>query len=181
MRALLDEGLSAIADTSSSGLVLALAGAAAGLAAVGTAADYRMEHKAPDTRDAPLHDLTANKVYPADVYTRPDWYLAGHSSDWEAWSKIARTHNKPERRVWMYRAVPRGVRVINPGDWVAITKAYACDHSRADDPANDMAVIAARTEANKLFTDGNSFQEWGYTGPMIKGQVVVRPRRKRAT
>lgn len=181
MRALLEEGLAAISMEPGPrhGVLAALGAAAAGLAALGTATDYRMQHTAPDARDAPLHDLTANKVYPADIYERPDWYLPGHASDWDAWSKIRRAHGRPSVRVWMYRAVPKGVRAINTGDWVSLTRAYARDHSRADDSANDMAVITASAQADQLFTDGNSFQEWGYVGPPVKGQVVVRPRRKK--
>jgi hypothetical protein len=78
----------------------------------------------------------------------------------------------------MYRSVPRGVLTFNPGDWVAITKAYARDHGRhGSDPGLDMPVIAARVSASRLFTSGDSYQEWGYDGPPLEGRVVFRPRK----
>lgn len=138
--------------------------------------DYRIQHQAPGSEGAPLYDLTGNGVYPSDVYDRPDFYLAGHRSDWEAVAKIRASREKPDRRVWIYRAVPKGVLVISPGDWVAITKDYARDHGKARDPADDMPVIAARVMASQIFTIGD-IQEWGYEGPPLKGRVVFRPRK----
>lgn len=141
--------------------------------------DYRMQHRAPD-RDsgAPLFDLTGNGIYPSDFYDRPDWYPAGHDSDGDALGIIYRVRGRPEARLWMYRAVPRGILTFNPGDWVAITKAYARDHGRhGSDPGLDMPVIAARVSAARLFTAGDSYQEWGYDGPPLEGHVVFRPRK----
>jgi len=138
---------------------------------------YRIAHGAPGLEGAPLWDLTQNGVYPADVYSRPDWYLHGHESDWDAWHRIRSSRNKPEKRWPIFRAVPKGVRVINPGDWIAITREYAKDHARANRPEDDMVVIEARAPASSLFTSGDSLQEWGYTGPALAARVVVRGRR----
>jgi hypothetical protein len=144
------------------------------------APDYRVPHRPPDASSgAPLHDLTGNLIYPADFYDHPDWYLTGHDSDQEALSEIWRVRGRPEARVQIYRAVPRGVKIIQPGDWVAITKSYARDHGRhGSDSTEDMPVITARVQARDLYTQGDSFQEWGYNGPgPVTGQVVFRPGR----
>jgi len=146
--------------------------------------DYRMQHRPPDaSTGAPLHDVTGNDVYPADFYERPDWYLAHHKSDWEAIGKISFARGKPEHRIWIYRSVPRGVRLIHPGDWVAITKSYARDEGRhPTDSSEDMEVLTARVRAKDIHTAGDSFQEWGYNGPeVLKGTIVFRPRKKRAS
>lgn len=142
--------------------------------------DYRMSHQAPDAESgSPLFDVTLNGTYPKDFYDRPDWYLTGHESDWEAVGVINASRNKPDRRLWIYRAVPKGVLTINTGDWVTTTKSYARDHGKhGSDSSQDMPVIAARVYARDLFTSGDSLQEWGYMGPALKGTVVFRPRKK---
>ena len=142
--------------------------------------DYRMSHQAPDAESgSPLYDVTLNGTYPRDFYDRPSWYLSGHDSDWEAIGIIRASLNKPDRRLWIYRAVPRGVRNFNTGDWVSITKSYARDHGRhPTDTEQDMPVLAARVYAHDLYTSGDSLQEWGYVGPTKEGLVVFRPRKK---
>jgi hypothetical protein len=136
-------------------------------------ASYRIQHQAPGKEGAPLYDVTANEVYPKDFYARSFEYHPGHRSDGDAVDKIFDSRDKPDRKVWIYRAVPKGVLTIYPGDWVAITKAYAVDHGKG----SDMNVIVARVLASEIFTEGDSFQEWGYVGPEIPGRVVHRPRK----
>lgn len=50
---------------------------------------------------------------------------------------------------------------INPGDWVTITRGYAVEHGR-DNLRNQYRIISKVVPAKHLFTDGNSFTEWGY-------------------
>ena len=140
--------------------------------------DYRMQHRPAGLEGAPLHDLTANEVFPKGFYQRPDLYPAYHSSDGEAVSKIFESRGRPDRLVWIYRAVPRGVRIIAPGDWVSITKSYARDEGRhPSKPSEDMEVLAAKVRAKDIHTSGDSIQEWGYNGSAgVKGTVVFRPR-----
>jgi hypothetical protein len=143
--------------------------------------DYRMQHRPAGLEGAPLHDVTANGVLPKDFYQRPHEYPAHHSSDGEAVSKIFEARGRPDRSVWIYRAVPRGVRIIAPGDWVAITKSYARDEGRhPSKPSEDMEVITAKVRAKDIHTSGDSIQEWGYNGSAgVKGTVVFRPRREK--
>jgi hypothetical protein len=140
---------------------------------------YRGSHTAPTSEGAPLYDLAFNSVYPPDVYEHPEWYAPSHSSDAEAWSIIRRSYYKPDRFVTIYRAVPKGVRFIHPGDWVAITKSYARDHARSNDPSElDMLVVSARVRARQIYTGGDSYQEWGYVGEQpVRATVVFRPRK----
>jgi hypothetical protein len=130
-------------------------------------------HEAPGDEGAPIHDLTFNGVFPPEVYDRPDWYAAGHPSDAQAWGVVSASRGKPARRVVVYRAVPKGTRYINPGDWVAITKRYAIDHARSE--GGDMVVISTRVRAREIFTLGDSLQEWGFGGDApVRATVVYR-------
>jgi hypothetical protein len=146
--------------------------------------DYRTQHRPPDADyGAPLHDLTANGIYPKDVYVRPDWYSGGEADFWTAFDVVARRRGRPDARLWIFRAMPCEVkpRVINQGDWVTTVRSYARQHAKGPTPEKDMCVIAARTEARCLHTDGNSLFEWGYNCPVpLKGQITHRPRRRKS-
>lgn len=147
--------------------------------------DYRMEHQAPDAdTGAPLHDLTANAVYPRDVYETLWQYRAGDDDfDYAAEDVVRRYRGKPEARAVICRAVPKGVKTINPGDWVSIVQGYARQHGRhGSDPSRDMPVICARVRACEIHTAGDSLLEWGYNGPEPRRTwVAFRPRKPLTT
>ncbi len=112
-----------------------------------------------------VSDLTANEVYPPDVYSTLRHYRTGDDAlDRVAEALVRRYRGKPAAIVRIWRAVPRGVRTINSGDWVTIVEGYALQHAMADDPADDMPVIHADVPAGVVFTNGDSLLEWGYAG-----------------
>lgn len=125
---------------------------------------YRLQHTAPDRYSGcPLYDLNANGIYPCDVYLRPHHYFDRNPHDHASWRVIAAARCQPSKRVTVYRAVPPGIRTINPGDWVALAKGYARDHAiDLMGPGQDGVVISMSVLALDLFTDGNSLNEWGY-------------------
>jgi hypothetical protein len=127
--------------------------------------DYRGAHRAPGRRNgAPMFDLTANGVYPCDVYTHPRYYL-DPSSPWdrESWRAVERVRCAPAALVTIYRAVPSGAAVINPGDWVTPSRSYAKQHAiDLLGPGADGVVLSIRTSAATLFTNGNSINAWGF-------------------
>jgi hypothetical protein len=51
--------------------------------------------------------------------------------------------------------------VINNGDWVTLSKQYAKEHGEGA-LNGKYKVISKKVPARKLFTDGNSIQEFGY-------------------
>lgn len=129
--------------------------------------DYYMQHR-PAMRDndegtsAPLHDLT--KVYPKDVYEKPDWYnMKGELDDYVAFSKARRLKDKPYQLVKIYRAVPKSLKnaKINKGDWVTINEDYARQHGKSN-INGPYKIISDFVLAGEIFTDGNSINEWGY-------------------
>jgi hypothetical protein len=129
-------------------------------------AEYRMQHRAPGPDDAPMHDLTANGVFPEDVYTHPHYYFHDSERDSDSYWKVIKYRNKPEAMVQVYRAAPVGT--LNPGDWVTPNKAYARDEGKhPTDPSKDMPVWSHRVPADCLHCDGNSLSEWGYNGPHV--------------
>lgn len=48
---------------------------------------------------------------------------------------------------------------INPGDWVTLSKKYAKDHMEGE---KDWKVVSKKVKASELYTDGNSWDEWGW-------------------
>jgi hypothetical protein len=109
-----------------------------------------------------------NGVYPADVYTRPDWYESGEGL--QEMHKIMRLRGRPDAFAWIFRAVPSDVagplegrvsRLITPGEWVTTSKKYAQEHG--DSALNgEYVVVARRVRARDIYTEGNSIFEWGY-------------------
>lgn len=134
--------------------------------------DYQGAHRPPDrSYGAPLHDLTI--LYPPDVYENITQYMSDLSQK-NAAMKVLSYRDKPEQLVDVYRAVPKGIGMINPGDWVALTKEYAKLHAaHPNDPSEDLDVISGRVKAKDLYNDGNSMEEWGYQGfkPVVASKV----------
>jgi len=140
--------------------------------------DYRGAHTAPDHESgSPIYDVTLNGTYPADFYSPEGmrYYGTGDTSDWEAYDKIRSLQGKPDRGVWVYRAIPWEKRSyhdvsakhINSGDWVAITRQYAIEHGNATLGGN-FAIAVRKVPARELFTSGDSFQEWGWDDSVTK-------------
>lgn len=141
---------------------------------------YRMSHGAPGPDGAPLHDLTANSVFPPDVYETLRYYqfhagdARGRAQEAEAERILRAVRGRPDMPVTIYRSLPRGLTTINPGDWVTIVRDYAVMHGmHADDETQDWPVVAATVPAGTVHTNGDSLQEWGYNGPApVQGRVV---------
>lgn len=126
-----------------------------------TVEEHQGAHAAPDQRDAPLWDLTGGKIYPDDVYLFGQrYYGIGDGSDSRAWNIASAYHNRPLRRITIYRAVPKGLKGVKilPGDWVTIDRRYATQHGRSN-LRNEYRVISKLVQAGDLFTDGNSIME----------------------
>ena len=128
---------------------------------------YEGFHNAPTRENgAPLSDLTGNGIYPADVYSKKGQYLygTGHRDglDAEAHKLIVSLQGKPNAVVKVYRSIPKNVEGgINPGDWVTPFKQYAIDHGIGN-LNNDFKIVSLDAKASDLFTEGNSWLEWGY-------------------
>ena len=72
-------------------------------------ADYMGQHQAPDRENgAPLHELTANGIYPDDIYASNALEMYGFGGDFsaEALSIASSAKGKPKKQIKIYRAVP---------------------------------------------------------------------------
>ena len=131
---------------------------------------YHGSHEAPDKEGgAPMHDVTANGIYPHDFYSHNGFHYysyQGNSYDYETHSRISNKRNRPNAMTEVYRAVPKDVpsgTKINPGDWVTPSRGYAHDHGKSHLGGKGTYKILKKTvRANELYTDGNSIHEWGY-------------------
>jgi hypothetical protein len=123
--------------------------------------DYKGEHTAPDSDNAPMWDLRG--TYPEDIYTSVavSYYGSGRKDDGEAVAIIQGAKGRRDKQVRIFRAVPKTISQINKGDWVAITRSYAKEHGE-DHLKGNFKIISKLVNARDLFTDGNSVQEWGY-------------------
>ena len=124
--------------------------------------DYQGTHKppAPDY-GAPLSDLT--KILPKNVYTRQGKDLYGQGDpvvDREWWMAAMKAKNNPNFEVEIYRAVPKGVKDINSGDWVTTSKKYAEMHGE-NALSGDYEIISKKVKAKNLYTAGDP-QEYGF-------------------
>jgi len=124
---------------------------------------YRGSHQAPNARryGATLDDLT--KILPDDVYSAQGKQLYGIGdkaidSEWRI--AALKTRNKPDAEVEVYRAVPKGVKDINDGDWVSTSKAYAKQHGE-NTLNGEYDIVSKKVKAKTLSTEGYPY-EYGY-------------------
>ena len=124
---------------------------------------YRGSHKAPNAKryGATLDDLT--KILPDDVYSQEGKRLYGYGdrlidSEWR--TAALKTRGKPNAEIEIFRAVPKGVKEINDGDWVSTSKAYAKTHGEST-LNGEYDIISKKVKAKTLSTEGYPY-EYGY-------------------
>ena len=125
---------------------------------------YRGQHQ-PPARDygAPMDDIT--KMFPDDFYGPhgTQYYGTGDPKMDEISMRVIRSaRGKPDKMVTVYRAVPKGVTEINPGDWVTPNRKYAKIHGESWVENGMYDVIEKKVRAGDLFTEGNSVHEFGW-------------------
>ena len=124
---------------------------------------YRGSHVAPNakTYGATLDNLAG--IMPKDVYTASGKNLYGigdAATDSEWWRVAMKAKGKPDAEVEVYRAVPKGVKNINSGDWVTTSPTYATWHGE-NVLDGDYEIIKQKVKANTLSTEGYPY-EFGY-------------------
>lgn len=130
--------------------------------------NYRGAHTAPSPNyGAPGHDLT--EMYPDDIYGPNGARYYGHGGfplgekgiDQETINILNTVRGKPDKIVTIYRAVPKDIKEINPGDWVTVNKKYAKFHGK-NWLDNNFTVLSKKVPAREIYTDGNSIHEFGW-------------------
>ena len=130
---------------------------------------YRGSHTAPkaETYGATFDNLQG--IMPANVYTQEGKRLYGLGDkmvDSEWYMAALRAKGKPDAEVTIYRAVPKGVKQINDGDWVTPSKEYAKQHGeRTLD--GEYEILSKKVKARTLSTEGYPY-ELGYNESVVK-------------
>lgn len=130
---------------------------------------YKGSHVAPnaETYGATLDNLTG--IMPADVYSSKGIRLYGINDpaiDREWFAAAYRAKNKPDADVTIWRAVPKGVKDINSGDWVTTSQTYAKNHGE-NTLNGEYDLISSKVKANTLSSEGYPY-EFGYNAPTNK-------------
>lgn len=137
-------------------------------------------HDAPDAETgSPSFDVTFNRSYPDDFYDSVGlrYYGTGETWDGEGYNVLMRLKGHPDGLVTVYRAVDKDskTRGIQPGDWVTTVRRYADEHGKGNIKGGHR-IQSKIVRAKDIFTNGDSFLEWGYH-PQPKGtfpRVVKR-------
>lgn len=132
-----------------------------------TAGDYFMQHRpaGPDY-GGQMHDVS--DFFP-DIETLPTrMYDFGEPGSQGSIRQIIDAQGNPSKSVTIYRAVPKGADpVIRDGDWVTISREYAEQHGMSN--VNGVYdILSATVQAQDIWTDGNSVNEFGYWGPELR-------------
>lgn len=124
---------------------------------------YRGTHTAPD---ASVYGATIDSlqgIMPADVYSPKGKRLYGlydPQVDNEWFTAVIKAKGNPEAKIDVYRAVPKGVKNINDGDWVTTSKRYAEMHGE-NTLDGDYEIIKQTVPAKTLHSEGAPY-EFGY-------------------
>ena len=94
-----------------------------------------------------------SKAENPDNLSGSDWY------NW-AWDRRAELEGMPDSNAEKIS--------INKGDWVSLSRGYAKNHGEGALNGN-YKIISKKVKASELFTNGDSFNEFGYD-PKIKGK-----------
>lgn len=124
---------------------------------------YRGSHTAPNVNryGATLDNLGG--IMPENVYSSKGIGLYGigdRAIDSQWFAAAYKAKGKPEAEVTVYRAVPKGVKNINNGDWVTTSKNYAENHGESA-LNGEYEIISKKVKAKTLSSEGYPY-EFGY-------------------
>ncbi|GAA2559004.1 hypothetical protein HD598_002712 [Neomicrococcus aestuarii] len=141
------------------------------------AENYRLSHQAP----GPEEDGTTirldqvgsatDEVFPKDVLDKPQNYGLQHATTANA---LNQAQGNPDTEVRIYRAVPKGITTINPGDWVSLSKEYAATEAQFE----GSTIISATAQAQDLWSEG-LLEEWGYHGTTVLSHEAMSNAREK--
>lgn len=129
----------------------------------GAATDYRGHHQ-PSDEGPRAHNLLEGGIMPSDVYDKPQYYTGYSGVEIrETMRQLNAVRGNPDGELTIYRAVPKGVDTINPGDWVTLSKSYATNHSYdLEGPDTDGVVLSVKVPASAVRFALDDLMEYGY-------------------
>ena len=138
--------------------------------------EYRGLHTAPERGfegvGETLDDLS--NVMPDAAGPRGIDYYGQRSPEFAQVNKemqeaLARATGNPDAEIVIYRAVPKGVNEINPGDWITPSRSYADMHG-ASWIEGEYEIIQSTVRAGDLVNNGDSLYEFGYVP--VQAEIV---------
>jgi hypothetical protein len=100
---------------------------------------------------------------PKDVYSSKGIGLYGlgdRAIDSQWFAAAYKAKGNPDAEVTVYRAVPKGVKSINNGDWVTTSRNYAENHGESA-LSGEYEIISKKVKAKTLSSEGYPY-EFGY-------------------
>ena len=125
--------------------------------------EYRGSHTAPNAKSYGATIDNLGGIMPADVYSSKGTRLYGIGNpeiDSQWFSAAYKAKGKPDAEITVYRAVPKGVKNINSGDWVTTSKRYAQDHGESA-LNGEYEIVTRKVKAKTLSSEGYPY-EFGY-------------------
>jgi len=124
---------------------------------------YRGSHIAPNANvyGATIDNLGA--LMPKDVYSSQGIRLYGlmdKTIDNEWYRAVKKAEGNPNAEIEIFRAVPKGVNEINPGDWITTSKKYAKMHGE-NTLDGEYDIVSKKVKAKTLSSEGYPY-EFGY-------------------
>lgn len=130
---------------------------------------YRGGHTAPNREEPNASISDIGQVMP-DVLEHPEWY--SHATDLptraqsrkaqqETLDAFRRAAGDPDAMITVYRAVPKGVEEMQPGDWVTVSETYAQHHGETN-VGDGYKVVSRQIRAGDLWSSGDSMYEQGW-------------------
>jgi len=144
---------------------------------IGLALEYQGSHLFPNAKvyGGTIDDL--GKIMPEEVYTSKGKRLYGINNpniDNEWWKEVYLSKGKPDRMVEVHRAVPKGIKEINNGDWVTTSKTYAKMHG--ENALNgEYDILSKKVPAKTLSSEGYPY-EFGYNEEITQPTITVKDR-----
>ncbi len=124
---------------------------------------YRGSHTAPNAKEYGATIDNLGTLMPKDVYSSEGIRLYGirnKAIDSEWYRAVKKAEGNPDAEIEIFRAVPKGVKEINAGDWITTSKTYARDHGEsALDGEYD--ILSKKVKAKTLSSEGYPY-EFGY-------------------
>lgn len=123
--------------------------------------DYGLQHRPMTEASGASRLHEAYKSFGEDVYGKNalQYFGGGDNIEKESLKILQKMRDNPDAEVTIYRGVPKGVKEINPGDWIALDPKIASEYGN---------VISKKVKVKDITTWPDSLAEFGYYPDVLK-------------
>lgn len=129
--------------------------------------DFRMNHKAPNSRDGfsvNLARIEETDLIPDGFWEHPHWYAGDTEmySFWKVKEALGRLKQNGKAKIRLYRAIPKNIKedMFRNGDWVTPDRSYAQGEGALI--PGGYRIIVHQVPLEHVWWDVNSIAELGY-------------------